>query len=129
MVWIMGVVPSGWAGTVTRTAEKANGPTAGRHTFEATAFIARLVAHIPDKGQVLQRYYGYYANRGRGERRKAAEAARRATGGADAEAEPTNGADDELPLAAVPIEAPADFSRAGPWATGPPGGQAAAKAA
>ncbi len=33
------------------------------------------MAHIPDKGQVLQRYYGYYANRIRGERRKAAEAA------------------------------------------------------
>lgn len=30
-------------------------PTAGRHAFEATAFIARLVAHIPDKGQVMQR--------------------------------------------------------------------------
>ena len=39
--------------------------------FEATAFIAHLVDHIPDKGQVLQRYYGYYANRTRGVRRKA----------------------------------------------------------
>jgi hypothetical protein len=45
--------------------------TAGRHTFEAVEFIARLVAHIPDKGQVMQRYFGYYANRTRGERRKA----------------------------------------------------------
>ncbi len=58
------------AGTVTYTSDKADGPTAGRHTFEATEFIARLVAHIPDKGQVLQRagtgacpYCGYYANR------------------------------------------------------------------
>ena len=57
--------------TVTYTSDKADGPTAGRHTIEATAFIARMAAHIPDKGQVLQRYFGYYANRTRGERRKA----------------------------------------------------------
>jgi len=66
------------AGTVTYTSDKADGPTAGRRTFEATAFIARLVAHIPDKGQVLERDYGYYANRTRGERRKADEAAAKA---------------------------------------------------
>ncbi|MBK7780759.1 MAG: transposase [Ardenticatenia bacterium] len=51
------------AGTVTYTSDKADGPTAGRHTFEVTDFIARMVAHIPDKGQVLQRTYGYYPNR------------------------------------------------------------------
>ena len=59
------------SGTVAYTSDKEDGPTAGRYTFEPTAFIARLVAHIPDKGQALQRYYGYYANRTRGERRKA----------------------------------------------------------
>jgi hypothetical protein len=32
------------------------------------------VAHIPNKGQVLQRYYGWYASRVRGMRRKASEA-------------------------------------------------------
>jgi hypothetical protein len=63
-------------GTVTYTSDQPDSPPAGRHTFEAPAFITRLVAHIPDKGQVLQRYYGYYANRTRGERRKAEEAAR-----------------------------------------------------
>ncbi len=57
-------------GTATYISSKADGPTAGQHTFEATAFIARLVAHIPVKGQVLQRCDGYYANRTRGERRK-----------------------------------------------------------
>jgi hypothetical protein len=62
------------SGTVTYTSDKADGPTAGRHTFDALEFIARLVAHIPDKGQVMQRYYGYYANRARGARRKAGEA-------------------------------------------------------
>ena len=42
-------------GTVTYTSDQPDGPTAGRHSFDATAFIARLVAHIPDKGQVMQR--------------------------------------------------------------------------
>lgn len=36
---------------MTYTSDKADGPTAGQHRFEATAFIARLVAHIPDKGR------------------------------------------------------------------------------
>ena len=31
-----------------------------------------MVSHIPDKGQVLQRYYGWYANRTRGIRRRTA---------------------------------------------------------
>ena len=57
------------AGTVTDTSDKADGPTSGRHMFEAADFTALLVAHIPDKGQVLQRYFGYYANRTRGLRR------------------------------------------------------------
>jgi len=52
-------------GTVTYTSDKADGPTTGRHTFGAADFIALLVSHIPDKGQVLRRYYGYYANRTR----------------------------------------------------------------
>ncbi len=30
-----------------------------------------MASHIPDKGQVLQRYYGWYANRTRGIRRRA----------------------------------------------------------
>lgn len=32
-----------------------------------------MLAHIPDKGQVTQRYYGWYANRPRGMRRQQAE--------------------------------------------------------
>jgi hypothetical protein len=72
------MIPCRESGSVTYTSDKPDGPTAGRHTFEATAFIARLVAHIPDKGQALQRYYGYYANRTRGERRKAEAAAQAA---------------------------------------------------
>ena len=68
--------------TVAYTSDKEDGPTAGRYTFEPTAFIARLVAHIPDKGQALQRYYGYYANRTRGEPRKARAASEPIDGGA-----------------------------------------------
>ena len=39
--------------------------------MDALEFLARLVAHIPDRGQVLTRYYGWYANRTRGIRRRA----------------------------------------------------------
>jgi hypothetical protein len=93
-------------GTVTYTSDKAEGPTAGRHSFEAAEFIALLVAHIPDKGQVKQRYYGDYANRTRGERRKAGEAA--ATAGSDG-GEPT--ANPDLPEGGVSLVEPEDFSR------------------
>ncbi len=34
-------------------------------------FIARVTPHIPDKGQVMVRYYGLYANAHRGKVRKA----------------------------------------------------------
>ena len=63
------------AGTVTYFSDKPSGPTAGSHTFDALDFVALVAAQIPDKGQVLQRYYGYYSSRARGMRRNAAEAA------------------------------------------------------
>ncbi len=69
-------------------------------------FIARLVAHIPDKGQVMQRYYGHYANRTRGARRKAEEAA--AAPGADGR---VPAGDPELAGGGVTIVEPEDFSR------------------
>ena len=34
-------------------------------------FIARVTSHIPDKGQVIIRYYGLYSNAHRGKMRKA----------------------------------------------------------
>jgi len=34
-------------------------------------FIARVTSHIPDKGQVMVRYYGLYSNAHRGKKRKA----------------------------------------------------------
>jgi len=59
---------------VTYHSDKPTGPTAGSDTVDALEFLARVVSHIPNKGQVLQRYYGWYASRVRGMRRKAAEA-------------------------------------------------------
>jgi hypothetical protein len=35
-------------------------------------FVARVTSHIPDKGQVMVRYYSLYANAHRGKVRKAA---------------------------------------------------------
>jgi hypothetical protein len=58
-------------GRVAYHSDKTTGPTAGAETLEALEFLARVVSHIPNKGQVLQRYYGWYANRTRGHRRQA----------------------------------------------------------
>ena len=38
-------------------------------------FIARVTSHIPDKGQVMIRYYGLYSNAHRGKMKKTHEAA------------------------------------------------------
>lgn len=58
------------AKTVTYRSDKTTGPTAGTETVDPSAFLARVLTHIPDKGQVTTRYYGWYANRPRGRRRK-----------------------------------------------------------
>jgi hypothetical protein len=41
-----------------------------KETFAAVDFLARLVTHIPNKGEQLVRYYGYYSNKSRGLRKK-----------------------------------------------------------
>ena len=51
--------------------DKRDGPTAGTETVDPLEFLARLVTHIPNKHQVMTRYYGWYANRPRGTWRKA----------------------------------------------------------
>lgn len=38
--------------------------------FEAEEFIAAVTQHIPDKGFQMVRYYGWYSNRSRGDRKK-----------------------------------------------------------
>jgi hypothetical protein len=61
--------------TVAYTSDKPSRPTAGCRTFDALDFVALVATQVPDKGQVLERYYGHYSSRARGMRRKAAEAA------------------------------------------------------
>jgi hypothetical protein len=43
--------------------DASEGPYAGVHRFAALEFLARLVDHIPAKGEVRVRYYGAYASR------------------------------------------------------------------
>lgn len=62
------------AGAVTYRSDKSDGPTAGTETVDPLEFLARVLVHIPDKGHVTTRYYGWYANRQRGTRAKAATA-------------------------------------------------------
>jgi hypothetical protein len=64
---------------LTYCSDKADGPTAGTQAMDPLEFLARLLTHIPDPGQVMTRYYGWYASRTRGLRR------RQAAGGAAAE--------------------------------------------
>ena len=40
-------------------------------TMDYLEFVARVTSHIPDKGQVMVRYYGLYANAHRGKVKKA----------------------------------------------------------
>ncbi len=39
-------------------------------TFEALDWLAQLVTHIPNKGEQMVRYYGYYSKKSRGMRKK-----------------------------------------------------------
>ena len=58
------------AKTVGYRSDKSEGPTAGTETADPLEFLARVLVHIPDKGHVTTRYYGWYANRPRGMRRQ-----------------------------------------------------------
>jgi len=40
-------------------------------TFEALDRLAQLVTHIPNKGEQMARYCGFYSNKSRGLRKKA----------------------------------------------------------
>lgn len=42
-----------------------------RHSFSACDWLVVLTAHIPNAGEHLVRYYGWYSNVNRGKRRKA----------------------------------------------------------
>jgi hypothetical protein len=47
------------ATTVTYRSDKAEGPTVGTETADPVEFLARVLVHVPDKGQVTTRYYGW----------------------------------------------------------------------
>ena len=60
---------------VTYRSDESEGPTAGTETADPLEVLARVLVHIPDKGHVTTRYYGWYANRPRGMREMAEPAA------------------------------------------------------
>ncbi|MBK6844520.1 MAG: transposase [Gemmatimonadetes bacterium] len=66
------------AHAVTYRSDKSEGPTAGTETVDPLEFLARVLVHIPTRGTLTTRYYGWYANRPRGMRLKATPARRRA---------------------------------------------------
>jgi len=55
---------------VTCRSDKSAGPTAATETADRPEFLARMLTHIPNMGPVATRYYGWYANRPRGVRRR-----------------------------------------------------------
>jgi hypothetical protein len=46
---------------------------ASSKTFEALDWLAQLTTHIPNRGEQMCRYYGFYSNKSRGMRKKAGE--------------------------------------------------------
>jgi len=50
--------------------DKRDGPTAGTHDFEPLEFLALLLAHVPDRHEILVRYSGAYSVRRRARWRK-----------------------------------------------------------
>jgi ribosomal protein S27E len=56
------------------TQRRSRGGRKNFQVFKATDFIAAITQHIPEKSFQLVRYYGWYSNRGRGEREKRQEA-------------------------------------------------------
>jgi len=59
-------LPYGGPGTPVRDrSDRRAGPTARTEIADPLAFLARPVTHIPNKHQVMRRYYGWYATRPR----------------------------------------------------------------
>lgn len=52
--------------------EKTSTVRAETESMDYQEFVARVTSHILNKGQVMVRYYGIYANTHRGKMRKAA---------------------------------------------------------
>ena len=60
--------------------ELVRGPKRNFQVLDPLEFLAEFTQHIPPKGAHLIRYYGWYSNKARGMRRKAAEASATASG-------------------------------------------------
>ncbi len=58
-----------------RAADLASGPKRNFQVLAPLDFLAEFTQHIPPKGAHLIRYYGWYSNKARGMRKKAAAAA------------------------------------------------------
>jgi len=95
---------------VTLASDKAEGPTAGTHRLHALEFLARLLAHVPRRGEIYVRYYGAYSVRRR--------AAWRRSG-----VRPSDEVDALRPLEGEvtpeAVRARRVDPRAGPWGAGP----------
>ncbi len=57
-----------------KTQRRSKGGRKNFQVFTATEFIGAITQHIPEKSFQLVRYYGWYSNRGRGEREKRKQA-------------------------------------------------------
>lgn len=64
-------------------------------TFDALDWLAQLTTHIPNRGEQMVRYYGFYSNKSRGLRKKA-------------------GTDDDVPVLTQSAVSPKEFRRT--WA-------------
>ena len=60
--------------------ELARGTRRNFQILDPLEFLAEFTQHVPSKGAHLIRYYGWYSNKARGMRRKAAEASATASG-------------------------------------------------
>jgi hypothetical protein len=63
-------VARGQSGAGLGWTRKADGPTAGTVVLDPLEFLAGLLTHIADPGQVMTRYDGWYASRTGGRRRR-----------------------------------------------------------
>jgi len=61
-------------GTVVYTSKACPGPRSGdsetTKSFPALEWLAAMCSHIPNRGEQMVRYYGYYSNVSRGKRRQ-----------------------------------------------------------
>jgi hypothetical protein len=71
--WYKRYQKSGYCGLACRYQYSRQGSQ--EKSMDYLEFIARVTSHIPDKGQVMIRYYGLYSNAHRGKMKKTHEAA------------------------------------------------------